>query len=601
MAEFVQKKVEDLRPVFELMKKLELFSEKEVREIIKKVKEHEYKLQRHTKSKEDYLKYIQYEMDLLKLVKQRRQKFQINQKKSDIDFSIADKINKLYKEAIMKFQDDLRFWIAYMTFCKHVKFHSCVSRMMGRMLQVHQDKPKCWHIAARWEIEENHDLQNAKKHLLKGLHFHPDSQLLYRDIFKLELDEAQEKNKVSESETEPKALANVDNSEFPKHLKKCLVIYEQVLKRTKDIKFIIELLNMTQEYNNTEKLQERIVNDMVQEFSHEPLMWDTMARRELKGLVQPSIVSDESMEVDNSETSLRDRINNCYKVYQAAVKKMKSELMYSLFIDCMLEINQDSDTLPNFKRKLLKNALVQGCQAKKLKEKYYLSWISMLDADQPNQEPAQSKLYEVLCLATEALPESESLWFARLDYLLKNDQEDLANEVFNKAVNILRDNSLRLWQLQLLNLQTKHPGNLENFFQEALKSAPAVSNYIKPIYIEWIVLTKDINVAREVYNKICINPPLCLELHKKMAALELVQPEISLQNARRPHEMATLQFGKENTDCWMEYITFELKYGDPTKISNIYNRAVKTLNSQLSDNFITEYALVKTNPESLDM
>lgn len=56
--------------------------------------------------------------------------------------------------------------------------------MIGRMLAVHQDKPKCWHIAARWEIEENKNYLNAKNLLLRGLHFHPDSQLLYNDMFK---------------------------------------------------------------------------------------------------------------------------------------------------------------------------------------------------------------------------------------------------------------------------------------------------------------------------------------------------------------------------------------------------------------------------------
>lgn len=115
------------------------------RGIAKKRKEYEYKIQRHTKCKEDYLRYIQYEMDLMKLIKQRRevkiishyspnamcassvchvdyflQKYGITQKKSDIDYTIANKVNQLYKQAIFKFQDDIRFWISYMKFCKHV-------------------------------------------------------------------------------------------------------------------------------------------------------------------------------------------------------------------------------------------------------------------------------------------------------------------------------------------------------------------------------------------------------------------------------------------------------------------------------------------------
>lgn len=110
------------------------------------------------------------------------------------------------------------------------------------------------------------------------------------------------------------------------------------------------------------------------------MMWDTMARRELKGLAPPSLDNDETpMEIDNPEQiSLRDRISNCYEVYQTAVKKIKTEEMWSLFIDCMLEINQEIHTLPNYKRKLLKNALLMGHQARKLKEKYYLNWVTFI-------------------------------------------------------------------------------------------------------------------------------------------------------------------------------------------------------------------------------
>jgi len=52
------------------------------------------------------------------------------------------------------------------------------------MLQVHRDKPRCWHMAATWELEENKDKQSARHFLLRGLHIHPDSQLLYIAAYK---------------------------------------------------------------------------------------------------------------------------------------------------------------------------------------------------------------------------------------------------------------------------------------------------------------------------------------------------------------------------------------------------------------------------------
>lgn len=55
--------------------------------------------------------------------------------------------------------------------------------MIGKMIQAHQNEPKCWHIASKWEMEENKNLDTAKKYILAGLRSHPDSQLLYTDLF----------------------------------------------------------------------------------------------------------------------------------------------------------------------------------------------------------------------------------------------------------------------------------------------------------------------------------------------------------------------------------------------------------------------------------
>ncbi|XP_034190619.1 U3 small nucleolar RNA-associated protein 6 homolog [Osmia lignaria lignaria] len=595
MAEFVEKRCEDMIPELEQMERIKLFDRNEIRGIAKKLKEYEYKIQRKSKTKEDYLRYIQYEMDLLKLIKQRRDKFGINQKKSDIDHTITNKMNRLYTDAIYKFQDDIRFWIAYIKFCKHVRFHNNVSHILGRMLQVHQDKPKCWHIAARWELEENKNKHTARQFFLRGLHIHPTSQLLFTDAFKLELDDASGNDQKNENNSDSTSVNTDDDMSIG--LKRAYIIYQQASKRIKDVKFIIELLNITKEHSNTEKLQNKIVSDMIQEYPHEPLMWDTMARRELEGLIQPSL-SDTAIKTDNSEqTSLRDRITSCNKVYQTAVKKIKTEEMWSLYIECLIELNQKTGTLPNFKRKLLKTALMQAHQAKKLKEKYYLYWINMFDIDKKD-EAADKKLKEILCVATETIPSSVSLWHARLRYLLVSEEEE-AERVFPNAIQALGEKSLPLWKMRILHVQAKCPERTDEIFQAALQGHSNVAQELKPVYLEWLVLSKSIQSTRKVYDSLCLQPPFCLELHKKMIELELMQPNILLKNIRKCHEMSTLQFGKNDTSVWINYITFEMKHGDPKKVGEIHVRAVKSLEASLTDSFIAEYSLIKANPDSL--
>jgi hypothetical protein len=50
------------------------------------------------------------------------------------------------------------------------------------MLQVHNDKPKLWRFAAKWEFEESQSVENARQFLLRGLRFHPESRCLFTEV-----------------------------------------------------------------------------------------------------------------------------------------------------------------------------------------------------------------------------------------------------------------------------------------------------------------------------------------------------------------------------------------------------------------------------------
>ena len=62
----------------------------------------------------------------------------------------------------------------------------------------------------------------------------------------------------------------------------------------------------------------------------------------------------------------------------------------------------------------------------------------MLNTDQIHMDSkAKDKLFEVLCWATEALPNSENLWQAKLNFLFSTNQENLATKTFNKVIHFL--------------------------------------------------------------------------------------------------------------------------------------------------------------------
>lgn len=441
------------------------------------------------------------------------------------------------------------------------------------------------------------------------------------------VDESAEEEKVDESADDEKVDESIDKKpkiekDLPIQIKRAEIIYKTASNHINDVNYIIGLLNIAKNYKNTEKLQNQILGDLTNKYSNKPEMWDFMARRELEGLsYNPD--DDEKMEVDDDmePSSVRDRISSCNEVYQTAVKRLKSEQMWSLYLNCLLEINKNLSVLPNYKRKLLKNALVQAHQAKKLEEKFYFNWFNMLKSDK-NDETSHEKMYQVLKYGTDAIPSSLNLWRLKLTHLMKtNSDSEIIDNEFTNAINLLGNNSLSIWQMKLLYYQAKYPNKVEDLFKAGIMQAPEISKLIKVPYIEWIILTngkyksnyklifnilifisfkkQGIEAARKKYQELSLLPPLCLELHKKMADLEVLQPNVCKLNARKPHELSALQFGKSHIEVWLDYILFEMKHGDSMKVSDIHRRAVKTLEPAKTDQFITQYSLLLANSENI--
>lgn len=63
----------------------------------------------------------------------------------------------------------------------------------------------------------------------------------------------------TENQEDNLALTMMNGNEIPISLKTAYFIYQQAFERIKDIKFIVELLNIAKEYDDTEKLQMKII------------------------------------------------------------------------------------------------------------------------------------------------------------------------------------------------------------------------------------------------------------------------------------------------------------------------------------------------------
>lgn len=146
MADVVQFRLERMANELDDLERRGLIEQDKIREIVRQRREFEYRLQRPSPLKQDFLAYIEYEKKL-EAYRKLRKRMIIRQmeeeesereggkkkrgkkwKKSISDFAGILRILDLYRMAVMRYKGDLGLWFQYLEFCRE--------RRHGRMKEV---------------------------------------------------------------------------------------------------------------------------------------------------------------------------------------------------------------------------------------------------------------------------------------------------------------------------------------------------------------------------------------------------------------------------------------------------------------------------------
>ncbi|KAK2704984.1 U3 small nucleolar RNA-associated protein 6 homolog [Artemia franciscana] len=648
MAEFVELRLEEMLGELEQTERVGLFSTEEVRSIIKRRRDFEYKIQRFKKRKEDYLKYIQYEISIYKLLKLRRKKTGYSFKKEEIDHAISNRIGTLFRFCVFRFQDDIKLWLSYVDFCKQVNWTNRISKIFVKMLAVHNDKPYLWLMAAKWEFEENVSAENARAILLRGLQFLPQSKELYLESFRLELlfvDRLKKRKQVLGVESKE---LNEETEDDVLKGKLAQFIYSAAIEKIPESRFIVQFLGIVKTFTFAKWLEDIIMNDLITNHSTDEHTWDTLARREIEGRnYQAEIVAGEDSKVTVEEENTSQiklakfsvRFQNCCDTYEKGTEVIGTPLMYQLYLGTLLELRNQSKHL-NIVIPRLFEVLEVANDKGYLTESLYETWICLT-----KDLKKWNTLDHILASATKNFPKSAKFWLERLqsefdvnlldssnalfmidtgsepmqedrsvvDTTVKysEDSEDSEDsdtdevtyelpKVFWEAVKALGDTkeSLQIWQFlsrHLIEKGKEARKAVQKLFDESLKRKPVISKVLNVTYLEWTFKVKGLLKARELYRKLAIQPPFSLELHEKMILLEnKTADKDMIVNVRYGYDCACDQFGKGNPNIWMSYVRFERVSGDPMKIPAIYKRAQQALEGDVATHFQNEFVLLST-------
>ncbi|XP_023647497.2 U3 small nucleolar RNA-associated protein 6 homolog [Paramormyrops kingsleyae] len=595
MADIVQLRIEDRIPGLEQLERVGLFTKKEVRSMIKKSTALEYKLYRSVLSKEDFISYIQYEINVLELIKKRRVRIGYRFKREDIEYPIIERINSVFRRATVKWKEDVQLWFSHVAFCKKWNTKAQLSRVFASMLAIHPDKPALWIMAAKCEMEDRNSSETARNLFLRALRFHPENKKIYQEYFRMELMHA-EKLRKQQKELE-NAKMDLGEYEFSEEIlggKLAEVVCRDATSKIKGVEFLLSLLRIAALFDFTQELQDAITRDLQENYVDDCVTWDYMAKRELEtGL--GAAAETELRSASGKATDVARREERCCQVYEEGLKNLSTEAMWACYITFCLDRFRRKTNVSMLKEKRqgrLLAVLQRAHDASVLSEDLHRTWLQVLlsagDADAAAQ---------VAVAATQRFSQSAEAWSSSLQALVQLGRAE-TGELFQEALKrVTPKESLPLWLLRVeWSTAAQSPEETEAVFQKGLASrVPAVSMEMKQKYLDWSYRMGGYKKARKTFKSLQEHRPFSKGFFLRMIEIEKEQDSPKISNLRDYYERALREFGSMDDDLWLGYIKEELgSRGNAENSGTIHWRAMKSLEGERVERFVTQYTLLQT-------
>uniref|UniRef100_A0AAQ5XMJ2 UTP6 small subunit processome component n=1 Tax=Amphiprion ocellaris TaxID=80972 RepID=A0AAQ5XMJ2_AMPOC len=536
MAEIVQQRIEDRIPELEQLERVGLFTKKEVKSIIKRVTALEYKLTRLIVNKEDFIAYIQYEINVLELIKKRRAHIHYQFKREEIEYPIIHRINSTFRRATNKWKDDVQLWLSHVAFCKKWATKGQISKVFSSMLAIHPDKPALWIMAAKSELEDRNSSESARHLFLRSLRFHPNNQKVYQEYFRMELLHSEKLRKQQKDlEKAEMDLVSVKQSECKQKCKSNTYIHREAA-------FVISLLNIAAIFDFTKELQDTILQDLQTNYTEDSFTWDFMAKRELEA---PG-AGEELQTAKGRASDINRREERCCQVYEEGVKSLNSG----------------------------KSSPIHSEHVWKLSLITFVFDLQILLSSGDTEGAAS-----VAMTATRRYSQSVSMWSLSLQTLIQLGSGDIGKH----------------FQDALTNKALQTVCSLVCSQRGLLSAVAAVAMETKESYLDWSYSTGGYKKARKTFTSLQENRPLSKAFFTRMIQIEKEQETPKMHNLRDCYERVLQEFGTTDDDLWLQYIQEELgPLGQPENCGKIHWRAMKFLEGESVERFTSKYTLLQT-------
>uniref|UniRef100_H0WQ23 UTP6 small subunit processome component n=1 Tax=Otolemur garnettii TaxID=30611 RepID=H0WQ23_OTOGA len=518
MAEIIQERLEDRLPELEQLERIGLFSRAEIKAIIKKASDLEYKIQRRALFKEDFINYVQYEINLLELIQRRRTRIGYSFKKDEIEKSIVHRVQAIFRRASAKWKDDVQLWLSYVVFCKKWAAKTQLSKIFSAMLAIHSNKPVVVVVIVVWQAQAGFESTRCGVYgwRLGCLSYRPREPQVYLDYFRMELMHAEKLRK----EKQEFDKANMDAVRSFQILYYNLLIYEGQTRHVKRAEFHISLLSIAQLFDFAKDLQKEIYDDLQALHTDDPLTWDYVARRELEMESQP----DEQPPTKQAKAlQVARKEERCCAVFEEAVKTLPTETMWKCYINFCLERFAKKTNSKLLRGKRLERTMTAFRKAHELKllpELQYKQWIELLLHHNFFREAL-----EVAVAGTELFKDSAAVWQMKLQVLIDSKSPDIAMHFEEAFVHLKPQVCLPLWiSWAEWSEGTKSQEDTEAIFKKAILAVTGADSVtLKDRYLDWAYRSGGYKKARAVFKSLQESRPFSVNFFRKMIQFEKEQ------------------------------------------------------------------------------
>ncbi|KAJ1822778.1 U3 snoRNP protein [Coemansia sp. RSA 2675] len=445
MAEVVQYHLEQMVGELEDLERCKLFTKPELKSIVKKRTKFEYGLRRRRVASADFLRYIEYEINVDALRRKRKhRKTRKSQpaKRTLSDYSIGRRIVSIFERALTRHPNDVALWLQYIAFVKssdHSEDGEASSRALSKIyaaaITKHPYEARLWIMAAEHELDASSNGGAARLLLQRALRVNPKDRALWIEYFRLELllvekikarrrvlgiDNTEEEEedtglialpaldeeKEFDQRVEDQAMAKyaaVQAAELSAEQRAALatpgnaylqgavaiIVFEQAVRAVPDDwQFRQQFVSVLKRFPDTHNIRQRVLDSIAADFA------GCAEARSFLCVAHLSLVSSSSPE-------LVDALREAVASYGQALGALDTPEMWAEYVGFLVkwrDVSLGEESLSAYFAALLKRAAKQVAEGARLSEAVAL-------------ELAEG---ELLAEATRRFPASEALWCKRL-------------------------------------------------------------------------------------------------------------------------------------------------------------------------------------------